>query len=86
MASFQEDYESGHRQKRYLNASLPSLPFGNDASDPTLCSHFLFLYSHHLDLDFHVDAIKELGCVVREVRIYLLVVLDGLPPPYIAPV
>ena len=83
MASFLEDYELGQHQKRYLNASLPCLSLGNDAFDLALCSHFLFLYSDHLDLDFHMDAIKELGRVAREIRIYPLVTLDGRPSPYL---
>ncbi len=77
MNRFLQDYESGLIQERYVQASLPDLPFTDNQFELALCSHFLFLYSDHLDLDFHLAAIKELGRVAREVRIYPLVTLDG---------
>jgi SAM-dependent methyltransferase len=83
MATFLKDYETGCRQDRYFNASLPQLPFVDGQFDLALCSHFLFLYSDHLGCEFHLAALKELGRVAREIRIYPLVTLDGRPSPHL---
>jgi len=83
MSTFLKDYETGCRHGRYLNASLPQLPFAEGEFDLALCSHFLFLYSDHLDCDFHFTALKELGRIAREIRIYPLVTLDGSPSPHL---
>ena len=45
--------------------------------DLALCSHFLFLYSHHFSYNFHKQAISELCRVAKEVRIFPLVTLAG---------
>nr|WP_320051012.1 class I SAM-dependent methyltransferase [uncultured Desulfuromonas sp.] len=83
MNTFLEDYKSGLLQNRYINASLPNLPFCENHFDLALCSHFLFLYSEHLSLDFHLAALRELGRVAEEVRIYPLLTLDGKPSDYL---
>ena len=46
------------------------MPFADATFDLALCSHFLFLYSAHFDLDFHRQAILELLRVAREVCIF----------------
>ena len=53
MQRFLTDYEQGRKEGRYLAASLPQLPFRERRFDLALCSHFLFLYSNWLSLDFH---------------------------------
>ena len=68
-----------HRD-RFINASLPNLPFEDDSFDLVVSGHFLFLYasidhgglmSHgQIDLDFHLKAVRELVRVGREVRIF----------------
>ena len=73
---FLDDYESGRAEGRYLAESLPSLPFGDNEFDLALCSHFLFLYSQQLSLDFHRQAVAEMCRVAREVRIFPLIDLD----------
>jgi len=78
MKFFLEDYDEGLEAGRYIDASLPVLPFDDDAFDLALCSHLLFLYSRHFDLDFHVKAILELLRVAPELRIFPLLDLDGL--------
>ena len=68
MEHFLQDYASGQVNGRYLAARLPHLPVKDGVFDLALCSHFLFLYSAQLSLDFHITAILELLRVAREVR------------------
>jgi len=86
MRRFLDDYEQGIRERRYLPASLPTLPFADDAFDLALCSHFLFLYSERLHADFHVAAVSELCRVASQVRIFPLLSLDGRRSPCVDPV
>ena len=78
MKFFLEDYEDGLEAGRYIEASLPDLPFDDDAFDLALSSHFLLLYSRQFDLDFHIKGILELLRVAPELRIFPLLDLDGL--------
>ena len=84
MQAFLDDYESGRAQGRYVDAGLPILPFADAAFDLALCSHFLFLYSAHLDEAFHRAAIRELCRVATEVRIFPLLALGGERSPFVA--
>jgi len=43
MERFLEDFDDGKRQRRYVDAELPNLPFTDASFDLALCSHFLFL-------------------------------------------
>jgi SAM-dependent methyltransferase len=86
MAAFLADYEQGRAQGRYIDASLPSLPFADGAFDLALCSHFLFLYSQQVDAAFHVQSMRELCRVARNVRVFPLLALGGQPSPYVEPV
>ena len=85
MKHFLEDYEEGRAAGRYLDASLPELPFEDAAFDLALCSHFLFLYGEALDLDFHLASALELCRVAREARIFPLLDLEGDRSPHLAP-
>lgn len=76
MEKFLGDYDAGKAEGRYIDASLPSLPFADDSFDLALCSHFLFLYSEQLDADFHVAGVKELLRVARDVRFFPLLNLE----------
>ena len=80
---FIEDYQTGAAEGRYIAASLPQLPFADNTFDLALSSHFLFLYSQHLTLDFHRQSIPEMLRVAREARIFPLLQLGGAPSPYI---
>jgi hypothetical protein len=63
---------------RYLAASLPSIPLGDDAVDVALCANFLFAYADAFDANFHVAAITELARVARsEVLIHPISARDG---------
>lgn len=74
---FLKDYSSGKKQKRYVAAELPTLPFTDKQFSLALCSYFLFTYSDNFDGDFHCAAITELLRVAREVRIFPVFSLSG---------
>jgi hypothetical protein len=83
MREFLHDYEQGKNEGRYLAKTLPTLPFEDRQFDLALCSHFLFLYTHQLSLDFHHEAISEMIRVAKELRIFPLLDLDGTLSPYV---
>ena len=86
MTTFLDDYEEGRREGRYVVAGLPSLPFTDGAFDVAICSHFLFLYSQQRDAAFHVESMRELCRVAREVRVFPLLALGGQPSPHVTTV
>ena len=75
MRLFLADLPKGKTEGRYVAAALPRLPFADQSFDLALVSHLLFLYSDHLDLEFHWKSIAELLRVSREVRIFPLLTL-----------
>lgn len=77
MDEFLSDFPTGLGEGRYVDASLPNIPFGDREFDLALCSHFLFLYSEQFSRNFHVKSIEELCRVASEVRIFPLVDLDA---------
>jgi hypothetical protein len=83
MRVFLDDFEQGQAEGRYLTGELPVLNCADQAFDLALCSHFLFLYSEQLTLDFHRQSIQELCRVAREVRIFPLQNLAAQPSPYV---
>ena len=83
MYLFLNDYDVGKQEQRYLDLSLPVLPFSNKMFQLALCSHFLFLYSDHLSLEFHMQAIVEMCRVAEEVRIFPLLNIAGLQSIYV---
>jgi ubiquinone/menaquinone biosynthesis C-methylase UbiE len=85
MNEFLADYESATDRTRYVAAALPDLPFPDDSFDLALCSHFLFLYSTDLSLDFHRRSILDLFRVAAELRIFPLLDMDGRPSPHVQP-
>jgi SAM-dependent methyltransferase len=85
MRRFLDDYETGKQQGRYIDASLPALPFADKQFDLALVSHLLFLYSEQLSFDFHRAALEELCRVAREVRIFPLLALGSIPSPHLEP-
>ncbi len=86
MENFLNDYEQGRAVGRYIAASLPELPFEDAEFDLALCSHYLFLYSEHVDQAQHILAMKELCRVAKEVRVYPLLGLDGRQSKHLEPV
>lgn len=83
MQAFLVDYASGQKEGRYIEASLPTLPFDDGEYELVLCSHFLFLYSAHFSRDFHIQSIKELCRVGKEARIFPLLQLGATPSPHL---
>jgi hypothetical protein len=73
MQQFLNDFPCGLTDGRYVDQSLPRLKFENDRFDLAICSHFLFLYSDKLSLDFHLASIAEMCRIASEVRIFPLV-------------
>ena len=83
MRTFLDDYDAGRAAGRYVEASLPALPFGDDAFDLALCSHFLVLYSARFDAAFHVASLRELCRLAAEVRVFPVLALDGTRSPHL---
>jgi len=86
MKQFLEDYDVGKKEGRYIEASLPHLPFKEQEFELALSSHFLFLYNEHLDEQFHKEAIAEMLRIAKEVRIFPLVTLTGEVSSYLEPI
>ncbi len=79
LRGFLADYPQGRAQGRYVPAQLPCLPFADGSFDIALCSHFLFLYSPHFDLEFHMRSLLELCRVAPDVRVFPLLELGAVP-------
>ena len=86
MSTFLADYEQGKRDGRYVCGEAPNLPFGPGAFDLALSSHFLFLYSDNLSLEFHQQAILDMLRVAGEARIFPLLDYNSRRSPYLDPV
>ena len=86
MEQFCRDFESGKQQGRYIDASLPNLPFPDQHFDLVLSAHLLFFYSANRDLAFHLDAVRELLRIGTEVRIFPIVDVNSNPSPFLSPV
>lgn len=69
---------------RYVAASLPRLPFADDAFGLVLSSHLLFVYPDHFDYADHLRFAGELLRVCDgEVRIFPLVDTTTAPWPHL---
>lgn len=86
MNRFLADYDDGKAAGRYLEAGLPDLSLPGQRFDLALVSHFLFLYSEHLSLEFHLRSLQTLLSLAPEVRIFPLLTLAGNLSPYVNPV
>lgn len=86
MRRFLADFEKGKKERRYVPASLPQLPFRDGQFPLALVAHFLFLYSQQLDLDFHIASLEDLLRVAGEVRVFPLLGLDSRWSPHVGPV
>ncbi|HIH64736.1 hypothetical protein [Methanothermobacter sp. KEPCO 2] len=54
----------------YIAGELPHLPFSDLQFDLVLSANLLFLYEEKLSYRFHVEAVREMLRVGREVRIF----------------
>ena len=86
MEAFCRDFETGKQQGRYIDASLPNLPFPDGHFDLVLSAHLLFFYSANRDLAFHLNAIQELLRIGTEVRIFPIVDVNSNPSAFLSPV
>jgi len=86
VAEFFADYEHGRSEKRYLPVTSHRLPHADFAFDFALSSHYLFADLDDQDVDFHLEAIRELARVAKEVRIFPLIDRFGQPSPFLGPV
>ena len=86
MDTFCGDLESGKQQGRYIDASLPNLPFPDGQFDLVLSAHLLFFYSANRDLMFHLNAVRELLRIGSEVRIFPIVDVNSNPSPFLSSV
>ena len=86
MDEFCRDFETGKQQGRYIDASLPNLPFSDGHFDLVLSAHLLFFYSANRDLTFHLNAVRELLRIGTEVRIFPIVDVNSNPSPFLSPV
>ncbi len=77
MTEFLIDYDEGKEEGRYIAEELPKLSFEGEQFDLALSSHFLFLYSEHLDESFHIKSLLEMLRVAKEVRVFPLLDLRG---------
>jgi hypothetical protein len=77
MNHFLNDFTLGLREGRYVLDKLPSLSFKAQQFNLALVSHLLFTYSDHLSMEFHLNSIKELCRVAKEVRIFPLLNISG---------
>ena len=83
MRKFLEDFGRGLSDGRYVDASLPDLPYDDNSFDLALSSHFLFLYSQEFDLNFHIQALEEMLRVAPEARAFPLLQVGGAPSPHV---
>lgn len=86
LTAFIEDFDSAGGAARYVAGRLPELPFQADTFELVLCSHLLFLYSDEIDGEMHVECIRELLRVGREVRLFPLLDMHGEPSSHLEPV
>jgi hypothetical protein len=82
LATFLADFEEGKAQGRYMPAMLPRLPLADCAFDLALCSFLFFLRPERHSIPFHIDGLRELVRVAREVRVFPILQLDGRVPAY----
>jgi SAM-dependent methyltransferase len=83
---FFADYEKGRAESRYLPVTDIKLPFADFSFDVVLSSHYLFADLDDQDVDFHLQVIRELARVGKEVRIFPLIDRFGKPSPFLGPV
>lgn len=85
MATFFKDYDAGLSDKRYLPLNDTGLPFDDFTFDIALCSHYLFAKHDAEAVARHMNVIRELARVAKDVRIFPLIDHMGEPTPIIGP-
>jgi hypothetical protein len=80
------DYEQGVMEGRYLPSQEDVVPFENFSFDLAISTNYLFSSMEQHGTDFHLQCIRELTRVAKEVRIFSLIDREGQPSPLIGPV
>jgi len=69
LTQFCDDYNPVY----YRYAQLPKLLYDDQTFDIVLSSHLLFVYDDRLDIHFHIESIREMLRIGREVRLFPLI-------------
>lgn len=77
--------DTGATLSSHLKAD-ETLPYSNFSFDLALCADYLFLDAKDEDIAFHLQVIRELARVAKEVRVFPLIDRDGTPSPALGPV
>lgn len=85
MDEFFNDYHLGKEENRYFPLQQVELPFKDFHFDLAISSHYFFGQIDNLDLDLHIQVIKELARVAKEVRIFPLIDKNGNPSSLLGP-
>lgn len=85
MIKFFNDYEAGKKEKRYQATESIKLPFDDFEFDLSLSSHYI-LADNEDDLNVHLNIIKELLRVSKEVRIFPIIDRFSQPSKFLGPI
>lgn len=86
MKQFFSDYEQGKAEGRYYGAADYHLPYPDFSFDFALSSHYLFADLEDQTVDSHLNVIRELARVAKEVRIFPLIDREGKTSEFLGPV
>ncbi|MEO7310721.1 MAG: hypothetical protein ABIX01_09995 [Chitinophagaceae bacterium] len=73
--AFITDY--GLNKQYYKFGQLPTLDFATNSFDLCVSSNLLFIFDHIFDLTFHIQSVKEMLRVAKELRIFPLYDING---------
>lgn len=80
---FIKDYTSAKGSPRYVEGTLPKLPFSDHTFELVLCPHFLFLNADRFTEDFQTRSIVEMLRVAPEIRVFPIIQLDLKRPLFL---
>lgn len=83
---FFADFTLGKQAGRYRDYAITDLKFADFAFDIALSLHHLFSLHAELGVDYHVNAIKEMARIAKQVRIFPLLDGNGEITPLLGPV
>ena len=81
---FIEDYKENRNYYHY--GKLPKLDFESNSFNLCICSNFLFIFDHIFNLEFHIESLKEILRLSKEVRIFPLYNIEGKESDYLSAV
>lgn len=86
MKKFFADYEQGKAEGRYYGAADYHLPYSDFSFDFALSANYLFADLEDQTVEFHINVIRELARVAKEVRIFPLNDMEGKTSEFLGPV